>query len=200
MNKNNKLISYMEGRYGKTFTYLGETNGIFGTKAFTARLSCPDYPDEEILVSWLERDGEEYYSDNYLAVYYHEEAFQRMDQAAGKVFSDYQLYFAVPDVLMTVDKPETYSLEDYLADPLAYKTVYILTEEVLDEAVFQALMKCLAAEGVTVKGVVAVPSDTAGLPDLAQESVDAFLADSQRIETQVNFKLENGTLVSENWR
>ena len=39
MSKNNKLISYMEERYGKTFTYIGETNGTFGSKAFTARLS-----------------------------------------------------------------------------------------------------------------------------------------------------------------
>lgn len=200
MSKNNKLISYMEERYGKTFTYIGETNGTFGSKAFTARLSCPDDPEAEILASWLERDGTEYYADNYMAVRYHEEAYEKLEEAVGRVFSEYRLIFATPDVLLTIEDPGAYSLEDYMDDPLACKTVYIITQEELDEEVFQALAGSFTDSGISVKGLAAQAPEGEETAGITEDNVDEFLAGKDRVCAQVNFRLEHGTLISENWR
>lgn len=200
MGKSRKIVSYMEERYNKTFTYVGETNGIFGSKAFTARLSCEDDPEADILASWQEQDGEEYYLDNYMAFRHHEAAYQKIDEAVGQVFSDYQLIFRVPDVLLCIEEPEDYTLESYLADPLAFKSIRIVTRENVDEASFQALVKTFMDADITVKGVVAVPEDPQETSEITEENVDIFLANKSRVRTQVNFKVENGTLINEDWR
>lgn len=202
MSESSKIISYMEERYGNTFTYAGETNGIFGNRAFTARLTCPDYPDDVILASCVEQeeDGKEVYADNYMAVRYHDGAFQKIDEAAGQVFEDYRLFFRVPDVLMRIEEPEQYTLEDYLADPDAFKSVRILTGKDVDEKTFQALMNAFEDAGISVKGLVAVPVNPSELETIGEKDVDSFLAGWDRVRAQVNFNLRNGTLIDEKWR
>lgn len=200
MSKSGKIVSYMEKRYGKEFTYMGETNGMFGNKAFTARLSCPDYPEGIILASRQEKEGEEYYSDNYMAFCYHEDAFQKIDEAVGKVFDDYLLLFGIPDVLLTIEEPESYTLNDYLADPLAFKSVRILVYDDVDESAIGELMKVFENMSISVKGVVAALEESAAQTEITEENVDSVLANRSRVKIQVNFNLENGTLVNEDWR
>lgn len=200
MSESRKIISYMEERYGKTFTYEGETNGMLGSRAFTAKLSCPDYPGMTILASLVQRDGEESYSDNYLAVSYHEDAEQKICEAAGRVLEHYQLFLDKPDLTMKIDNPEAYSLEDYLADPNAFKTVWIMTYDEVNEEVFQALVQTFCDENITVNGVLAVPSDSSDTVEMTKEEFENFLANQGRVKTQVNFKVQDGELVREDWR
>lgn len=202
MSRSKKIISYMEERYGTTFTYAGETNGIFGNRAFTARLNCPDYPDQVILASCAEQgeDGKEVYADNYMAVRFHDGAFQKIDETIGQVFEDYRLFFRVPDVLMVIEEPEGYTQEDYLADPNAFKSIRILTGNEVDETSFQALMSAFEDAGISVKGLVAVPENPSEPGAIGEEDVDSFLAGPDRVRVQVNFDLENGTLTYEKWR
>ena len=200
MSKSGKIISYMEDRYGNTFTYEGETNGMLGSSAFTAKLSCPDYPDMTILASFVSRDGEEYYSDNYLAVSYHEDAERAIEEAAGQVLENCRLFLAEPDLTMSIENPEEYTLEDYLSDPLAFKSVWIMTSDEVDEEVFQALVQEFSRENISVNGVLAVPSDPCDTVEMTKESFENFLANKGRVKTQVNFKVENGELIREDWR
>ena len=190
----------MEERYGKTFTYEGETNGMLGSRAFTAKLSCPDYPGMTILASLVQRDGEESYSDNYLAVSYHEDAEQKICEAAGRVLEHYQLFLDKPDLTMKIDNPEAYSLEDYLADPNAFKTVWIMTYDEVNEEVFQALVQTFCDENITVNGVLAVPSDSSDTVEMTKVEFENFLVNQGRVKTQVNFKVQDGELVREDWR
>lgn len=202
MNRSKKIISYMEERYGTTFTYAGETNGIFGNQTFTARLNCPDYPDQVILASCVEQeeDGKEVYADNYMAVRFHDGAFQKIDETIGQVFEDYRLFFRVPDVLMIIEEPESYTLEDYLADPKAFKSIRILTGDEVDEAAFQALTQAFEEAEISVKGLVAVPRDPSDLETISEEEAGSFLAGQDWVRVQVNFNLRNGTLTDEKWR
>lgn len=200
MSKSSRIVSYMEARYEKSFTYMGETNGTFGSRTFTAQLSCPDYPEAVILASWQEEDGEEYYLDNFMAFCHHKGALQKMEEVADQVFADYQLFFRVPDVLLKIEDPKTYTLEAYLSDPLAFKTIYLLVSEETDEKAFQALMKAFGDEAISVKGLVAVPRDPSQLSGITEENVVDFLASPDRVQTQVNFDFQNGILVYEDWR
>lgn len=200
MSKSKKILSYMEERYGKTFTYEGETNGMLGSQVFTARLSCSDYPGMTILASLAPQDGEEYYSDNYLAVSYHEEAREKIEETAGEVLEDCQVFLADPNILMTVAEPESYTLEDYLADPLAFKAVWIVTRDEVEEETFQALVQAFRKERITASGLLAVPADPSDTVNMTRRDLEDFLANKGRVKTQINFEIENGELVREDWR
>ncbi|MBS6395833.1 MAG: hypothetical protein KH452_01595 [Clostridiales bacterium] len=200
MSTGKKIVSYMEERYGNEFEYEGETNGIFGDKSFTAKLSSPDYPEAVILASKAERDGKEFYSDNFLAFRYHDQAYRRIEEAVDQVFDDYKLFFRVPDVLLPVDDPEGYTVEDYMADPSAFKSIRVMTAEAVDRASFLALMDAFADADIAVKGVLAVPEDPSKIAGLTEEDVDAFLANRDRLLVQVNFKIEDSTVIHEDWR
>lgn len=200
MSKSKNIVSYMEERYGTAFTYLGETNGMFGEQAFTAQLSCSDIPNTVILASYQKRDGEMYYADNYPAYQFHKDAFQKIDGAVRQVFADYRLFFRVPDVLLTIDNPEDYMLEDYLADPLAFKSIYILVCNEVDKAEFQELMKAFEMASISVKGLLATPRNWPETAAVTEESIGDYLANPDRLKMQVNFTLENGVLWNEKWR
>lgn len=200
MGKSSRIVSYMEERYGKTFTYTGEVNGTFGSRSYTARLSCPEEPEAVILASYREQDGEEYYADNYPAVRFHDDALQKIEEAVRQVYADYQIFFRIPDILLTIEDPDAYTLEDYLADPLAFKSVHLLVCEEVDETSFQALMRAFADASISIKGLVAVPKNPSEAVVVSEETVDDFLADPDRVQTQVNFTVENGTLTNEKWR
>lgn len=200
MSKSKNIVSYMEERYKTTFIYMGETNGMFGGLSFTAQLSCPDLPDTVILASCQKKNGEMYYADNYMAYHFHEDAFRKIDEAIRQVFSGYRLFFRTPDVLLTIDEPEDYKLEDYLADPLAFKSVYILVNEEIDKAEFQALMKAFEDASISVKGLVAVPGNWTEAAGVTEENLGDYLAATDKVRMQVNFTLENGALQYEKWR
>ena len=200
MSREDGVIRYMEKRYEKTFTCEGEVNGVFGSKAVTVRLNCPDYPEMPVLASYLEKDGTAYYGDNFPAVYFHREACGQLQQAADTVFADVRLYFKVPDVVLPVEDPKSYTLRDYMADPLAFKSIRILVKEALDENSFQALMEAFGRAGITVKGIAAVPADWSAVSVLTEETVDDFLTNPDDIQVQVIFKYEKGTIVTERWR
>lgn len=200
MSKSKNIVSYMEERYGITFTYLEETNGTFGGKSFTARLSCQEIPGAVILASCQKQDGGMYYTDNYMAHRFHESAFQKIDGAVSQVFEDYRMFFRTPDVLLDVKMPEDYTLENYLADPLAFKSVHILVSEEVDETAFQALMDAFAGASISVKGLVAVQENWTETAGVTEETLGDYLANPDRVRTQVNFALENGQLQYEKWR
>ncbi len=200
MSKSKNIVSYMEERYGTTFTYLGETNGMLGGKSFTARLSCQEFPDAVILASGQKRDGKMYYADNYMAYRFHEKAFQKIDGAVRQVFAEYGLFFKVPDVLLAIENPDGYTLEDYLADPLSFKSVYILVREDVDEIEVQGLMTAFQDASISVQGLAAVPENWIQAAGVTEESIEDYLANPERVRTQVNFVLENGKLKYMKWR
>lgn len=200
MSREDGVIRYMEKRYEKAFTCEGEANGVFGSKSVTVRLNCPDYPEMPVLASYLEKDGTAYYGDNFPAVYFHKEACGQLQQAADTVFADARVYFKVPDVVLPVEDLKRYTLRDYMADPLAFKSIRILVKEALDENSFQALMEAFGRAGITVKGIAAVPADWSAVSALTEKTVDDFLANPDNIQAQVIFKYEKRTIVTERWR
>ena len=200
MSREDGVIRYMEKQYGKTFTCEGEVHGMFGSKSITVRLNCQDHPEMPVLASYLEKDGAVYYGDNFPAVYFHKEACGQLQQAVDAVFANVRLYFKVPDVVLPVEDPKRYTLRDYMADPLAFKSVRILAKEALDENSFQALMETFGRAGIAVKGIAAVPADWNAVSALTEKTVDDFLANADNVQTQVIFKYEKGTIVTERWR
>ena len=199
-SKSKKIVSYMEERYGTTFEYAGETNGMLGSPVFAAKLSCPDYPDMTVFATVAPVDGEGYYSDNFLAVAYHENARQAIEKTARIALDDCQVFLSEPDLTMSINEPEDYTLEDYLTDPLAFKAVWIVTRDDVDTAKFQELVQAFCQENISANVVLAVPSDPEDEVVMEKEELENFLANPGRVKTQINFEIENRELVREDWK
>ncbi len=200
-NKNKELISYMEDRYGKDFTYVQEKNSATGRKdEYTIELKSEEYPGSKIFASWTKIDGKKSYSDNYMAVVYREDTQEKIEEVIKKVFKDYRFIFPESEILLSIEDLSSYTLQSYLADPLAYKNVYILTSENLDKSKFQLLMNAFSTANISVKGLVAVPTNMEMARNISEEDIDSFLANDERVKSQVNFNLENQKLIYETWR
>lgn len=198
-SKRETVIDYMENRYHNEFTYTKKINSSYRDDIYTAQLSCEDYPGMKIIASYVDCDGVKLYADNYMAVVYYNEALEEIDDLVGTVIDDYDIYLDIPDFVMTIDNPEEYSLEDYLSDPLGYKSVYIISYDDIDNEIYQSLITVFKEKNIAVNGVLAVPKDKENIVKMDKTSIEDFLANEENVQTQINFKTEDSEVVREHW-
>jgi len=184
-SKKEKIIMHMESTYEDSFEYIERVNSVIGDDSYTIKLFSSKY-EEPVLASYQNKKN--HYIDNYLAIQYHEDAFKKIDAVIKNVLCDYDLFFQIPDVLLD----RNYCLEDYMEDPFAFKSIRIISDQPVNEFEIDCLMENFVNEKISVKGIIAVPVDKK--TPLTEEVVDVCLANPDRVEQQINFKVENGQI------
>lgn len=198
-NKVSMILNYMEEKYHTKFEYVGETNGIFGDRSsFTAELTHPDYPGDIILASYSKKDGQKNFGDNFPAVYYHNDAYQKIEQCLDQVFTDYKLYFEIPDLLLPNSDASNFTLNDYLSTGYIYIPVRIFVFEALNDQKFQSMMDVFTREGISFQGAIVEPSNYNQARSITtMQDFNDFIVGEDRVTTWFNFQLEDGTITKD---
>ena len=194
-----KILNYMEEKYHTQFEYVGETGGIlWDDTVFTAKLTHKDYPGEIILAYHSKKDGKNSFGDNFPAIYFHDEAYQVIEDCLDKAFQNYTLYFQVPDLVLPSFDAASFQLEDYLAIGSYYNVIGIFVYEPLNDAKFQIMMNAFKDAGVSFKGSIVEPSDYEVAKSISSyQDFNSFIINKQNVTTWFNFRIEDGVITKD---
>lgn len=201
MNTEKKMVSYMEEKYGETFTYIGPKGGQLGSTTAKAWVKCERFPEAKILVASYEKAGRNVvYDDNYMAFLLHEDAYEAIDAIVRQVFSDYQLFFSVPDATFEAD-PASYGLEDYLEDTHTDLAITLISFSEKEEGQLEQLAKAFGEQHIGIKGLLFYAGADADRNLITEENRAVYEAKDDWHRVGVNFRFESdGTISYESWR
>lgn len=110
-------ISYMEERYGETFSYAAPAGNSFGSDTRKFLVTCDSLPGEKICVQVDNVDSENrVFSDNYLVHKYKEKTVTYFQTAFQKQFKEFAIYYNISQICQNPKIAVDSSFEQILQD------------------------------------------------------------------------------------
>lgn len=112
-----QMVSYMEEKYGDVFTYVSPWGSSIGGGGIYRVLESDRYPEREVLVCCMKKDGEKIFLDSYPALEFQPLAAEQMQQACEEVWPDVQVRTEQVAALRILPEElgENPTLETYMA-------------------------------------------------------------------------------------
>ena len=155
----NKVITYMETKYGEDFSLTGPFNGQFGKNYAMYELETADKQKGRILVRRMQADGKELLQDNYLAILLQTQIEDRIRVLAEEIFGICAVEYQVPELVFPAEFSADMTVEKFLQnkDSMIKVTVYVeksSLERAEREAAVQRFLKNLRTRAYIVGGVL----------------------------------------------
>lgn len=142
-----EMISYMEKKYDREFTFSGYFGGHMGASERKILVTCSQYPERNILVRASETDQGKVFADNFVAVARQDETTAYVREAFSAVYGDTFLIF---EEVQPTALPDTISLQDPITaltgNPQSALNFYFYLPENADFAKKDANLERLRAE------------------------------------------------------
>ena len=112
-----QMVSYMEEKYGDSFSYVRPWGSSLGQKHICRVLQSDRYPGQDVLVSCSGEDGKMVFHDSYPALEFQPLAAEKMQEACEETWPGLQVRTEqVPALRVLTDElGEDPALEDYTA-------------------------------------------------------------------------------------
>ena len=116
----------------------------------------------------------------------------------NQLFTDYKLYFEIPDLLLPNSDASNFTLNDYLSTGYIYIPVRIFVFEALNDQKFQSMMDVFTREGISFQGAIVEPSNYNQARSITtMQDFNDFIVGEDRVTTWFNFQLEDGTITKD---
>lgn len=125
----NKMLEYMEQKYGESFTALGPYAGQFGKEYSMLMVREDKSRIDGILVRAAEKGGKCLYQDNYLAYLLKEQIEQHMRELAEPIFGECKVFYKIPDMVFPVEFTADMEPEAFLKSPWSMVSIYLYIKE-----------------------------------------------------------------------
>ena len=125
----NAAITYMEEKYGETFSLVGPWNGQFGKDYSMFELRSSQSPDERILVRRMKMEEREIYQDNYIAIILKSQIETRIKMMAEQTFGKCTVVYQIPELVFPEYFTADTSAEDVLKESASMVKVTICLQE-----------------------------------------------------------------------
>lgn len=128
-NINDLALAYMEQKYGEKFEYTAPWgNSMDGTREFL--VSCKSLPGQDIVVQ-VENFKKEnkVFSDNYIAVKYHDETIDFLEKCADEEFGETKVTYRVAKSALSPELSAQASFDDFLSDKKSFISASIYIRE-----------------------------------------------------------------------
>ncbi len=122
-------LAYMEQKYGEKFEYTAPWgNSLDGTRELL--VSCKSLPGQDIIVQ-VENFKKEnkIFSDNYIAVKYHDETIDFLKKCADEEFGETKVTYDVAKSALSPELPAQASFDDFLSDKKSFISASIYIKE-----------------------------------------------------------------------
>ena len=181
-----KMLTYMEEKYGESFSPLGPFNGQFGKEYVMLEVKSQTGPQEGILVRRIPTKGQECYQDNYLAFILKEDLEKRIKEAAEQTLGKCRVNYRVPELVFPADFSTDMTAEEFLVNPLSMVKVVIEPEEIRKdpEEMADAFLKSMKERGYCVGGAILFPDGQKAIFSIGEEGILKYL--EWRRETWAN--------------
>lgn len=202
MSQESKFVAHMEEKYGETFTYIRELRGRYNETGYTVEMESEKFPGEIVRVRQRkEEDGSITLMDSYAAYLYHEEAYQLLENVAGKVLNDFRLFFPVPLSAFHTGDLENYEAEDYLKEAGAEIKIVVIVYEDGSEKTAQKLAGLFSDERMTLTVTLIFVDPDTDRDLVTEENLSDYMAREGWFEHLASFWVrENREIGYMNWR
>lgn len=177
MKETEKMISYMEEKYGEAFSLAGPFGGQFGKDLDMLELKSERYQKGGILVRRICCEGQEIMQDNYLAILLEKEITGQMRAAAEQAFGESTVVYQIPEMVFPADFPAEMTAEELLINPWSMVKVTITPAAVqgppaeMADAFFTILKK----KGYVIGGTILFPSGQKLIFSMGEEGKIRYL-------------------------
>lgn len=202
------LLDYLEEKYGESFSFVEVTGGSLGSTEKSIIVSSRRYPEAKIIARRVvNQNGEEQFSDNYMAYVFRQEVFGTMKEAFGRVYRDYKVAYVPTQMPLAPDIGPDTALEDYMVDTASQLDAVIfigdeISEQNRDEKLEQLRMT-LKELGLNM-GATLIFTDHEALAGIDEEdysSYEAYLLQSSLPKLRCDFLLdEDFEFIYADWR
>lgn len=120
LNKNHINVvaetkKYLENKYNCEFTYISPYGATMGSNGSSFIFKCSDFPDKDILVDCIfEEDGTMNIYDNYVAVKYEDDVYNKLKNIVNDVFDNSKIFYDTSKLSLPKKLNGQSSLEEYL--------------------------------------------------------------------------------------
>ncbi len=95
-SKTDKMVEYMNAKYDDRFEYAAPFGGGVGAATAQITVSSEKLPGAQIWVEYYEKDGKEFFADNYIAYKYEQQTREALAQLLESIFmSGVKLRFSI---------------------------------------------------------------------------------------------------------
>ena len=162
-NEVNKMLSYMEYKYGEEFNHVESYAGQPGKPYITMLVERKSNPNQVALVRVRSYNGRRYYEDNFLAYLLMDELEEKVMTLAEKSFGKCKLYYKIPVFVFPGEFRADMSAEDFLQNPYAMAQFYIYPKSASKdkdawEKKLQSFINRNAGEGYQIRGTLSLPA------------------------------------------
>ena len=91
-----KMLAYMENRYGEEFIYIESYAGQYGKEYVAALVKSRKHPEREALVRRSGRNGRKCYEDNYLAYLLKDALEEAIKREAEQSIGECEVVYVIP--------------------------------------------------------------------------------------------------------
>lgn len=140
-----QAISYLEEKYGTSFTWIEPVGGQFGSSEKSGHVSTPDFAGKTLFVTGTAGKPETF-RDNYAAYRYNEQACSILNDAAATVEESWRA-FCVPEEIGLSESAETDALS-YLQNGACMVHLLIGAEDYENTAKIEQFCNALNEQGI----------------------------------------------------
>ncbi|MDE7330735.1 MAG: hypothetical protein K2O16_00620 [Lachnospiraceae bacterium] len=158
--EDDKMLEYMERKYGETFMVIETYAGQFGKDYTMLKVRSRRIWTEEILVRASGRE-KTVYQDNYLAYLLRDKIEQRMREMAEPVFGECKVFYKIPRQVFPSDYPAYMEADAFLQRPQSMVRVYVYVKngDKDRQKQFEQFFASLRQQEYILGGVISYPAD-----------------------------------------
>ena len=177
MREMERMISYMEEKYGEAFSPVQPFGGQLGKNLDALELKSEKFKGGGILVRRIYLKEQEVMQDNYLAFLLEREITCRIAAAAEQAFGESSVVYQIPELVFPADFPAKMSAEEFLRNPWSMVKVTIMPAAAEDRPAEKAdiFFSILKEKGYIIGGTVLFSSGQRLIFSMGEEGTIRYL-------------------------
>ena len=198
----NRMVAYMEQKYGESFAVMESYAGQFGKDYTMLRMRSISRNQEGVLVRASGR-ADIAYQDNYLAYLLKEEIEYRLAQSAKASLGECKVFYKIPDLVFPAEFPADMEADAFLRHPQSKVRVYIYVRDCsadIQKRVDDFFSK-MQKQKYIIGGVISCPMDEVMYEMITEENFRGDVYLGYQSVTEAVFSMDElGKLVYLEWK
>lgn len=186
----NKMLKYMEEKYGEKFTAVEAYGGQIG-KDYSMLKVSGQFADNA-LVRVIHESGKDIYQDNYLGFIHKQEIQEKTHPIAEEIFGTCKVFYRVPSLVFPPTMTADTKAEKLLKNPQAMTRFFIYPKHRCKNSLkkLEDFRLRLGAEGYCIGGVISFPLNAAWYQEISEENFGGESYLGYEAYEEVSFRID----------